>query len=94
MKSFICKIEHVNAIFCIFQLLKVQPIKLEIKPYSDMSQCAPGIFNLDQKFHGIFCFRALIYMREFIISQKNVIGLPKFAAVNMARKCPHMPVLV
>ena len=35
--------------------------------YSHLSQCTPGIFNLDQKFHGLSCFCAFMYMRQFRI---------------------------
>ena len=56
-----------------------------------MPQCAPapGIFNLNQKFHGLFCFWGL-YIHETVwnLSRKiSVISLPKFTTINMARKC-------
>ena len=43
------------------------------------SQCAPGIFNLDQKFHRVSCFWGFqIYKRIQNQSRKtSVIGLPK-----------------
>ena len=54
-------------------------------------QCAPGIFNLNQKFHGVSCFWGL-YIHEIVQNQSrktSVIGLPKFTIVKMARKCHH-----
>ena len=51
----------------------------------------PGIFNLDQKFHGLSCFWGL-YIQETVQNQlkkTSVIGLQKFTTVNMARKCPQ-----
>ena len=51
-------------------------------------QCAPGIFNLDLKFHRLFCFWGL-YIHEIvqIHSRKtSAIRLPKFTTVNIARK--------
>ena len=43
------------------------------------SQCAPGIFNLDQKFYRVSCFWGFqIYKRIQNQSRKtSVIGLPK-----------------
>ena len=55
------------------------------------SQCAPGIFNLDQKFHGVSCFWGL-YIHEIVQNQSrktSVIGLPKFTIVKLARKSTH-----
>ena len=55
-----------------------------------MPQCAPGIFNLDQKFHGLSCLWG-IDIHEIVQNQSrktSVIGLPKFTIVKMARKCP------
>ena len=55
------------------------------------SQCAPGIFNLDQNFHRVSCFWDL-YTHEIVQNQSrkiSVIGLPKFTIVKMARKCHH-----
>ena len=56
---------------------------------SDSSQCAPCIFNLVQKFHGLSCFWG-IDIHETVQNQSrktSVIRLPKFTTVNMARKC-------
>ena len=58
----------------------------EIK--SLQAQCAPSIFNLDQKFHGLSCFWG-IDIHETVQNQSrktSVIRLPKFTTVNMARK--------
>ena len=55
------------------------------------TQCPPGIFKLDQKFHGPFCFWGL-YIHETVQNQSrktSVIRLPKFTTVNMAWKCPQ-----
>ena len=55
-----------------------------------LKHCTPGIYNLDQKFHGLFCFCGL-YIHEKAQNQSkkiSVIRLPKFTTVNMARKCP------
>ena len=57
---------------------------------SSWSQCTPGIFNLDQKFHGLSCFWGL-YIHETVQNQSkktSVIGLSKFATINIARECP------
>ena len=53
-----------------------------------MAQCAPGIFNLNQKFHGVFCFWGLFTheIAQNLSRKTSVIGLPKFTTVNMARK--------
>ena len=59
--------------------------------YVKGAQCAPGIFNLNQKFHGVFCFQGF-YIHEIVQNQSrktSVIGLPKFTIVKMARKCHH-----
>ena len=55
--------------------------------YESKTQCAPCIFNLDQNFHGLFCFWG-IYVHETAQNQSrktSVIRLPKFTTVNMAR---------
>ena len=65
-------------------------MQIAIALYS-MSQCAPGIFNLDQKFHGVSCFWGR-YIHEIVQNQSrktSVIGLPKFTIVKMARACHH-----
>ena len=52
------------------------------------SQCAPVIFNLDQKFHVLSWFGG-IYIHETVQNQSrkiSVIRLPKFTIVNMVRK--------
>ena len=52
------------------------------------SQCAPSIFNLDQKFHGFSCFWG-IDIHETVQNKsrkKYVIKLPKFTIINMTRK--------
>ena len=52
------------------------------------SQCAPGVFNLDQKFHELSCFWGL-YIHETVqnkFRKTSVIKLPKLITVNMARK--------
>ena len=43
------------------------------------SQCAPGIFNLDQKFHGFSCFWCFHICKRVQTKSKetSVIGLPK-----------------
>ena len=51
-------------------------------------QCAPGIFNPDQKFHGLSCFWS-IDIHEIVQNQSrkaSVIRLPKSIIVNMVRK--------
>ena len=51
-------------------------------------QCAPGIFNLNQKFQGLSCFWGND-IHETVQNQSrktSVIWLPKFTSVNMARK--------
>ena len=60
------------------------------------SQCAPSIFNLDQKFHGLSCFWG-IDIHETVQNQSrktSVIRLPKFTTVNMARKWNQQASLV
>ena len=52
------------------------------------SQCTPGNFNLEQKFHGLSCFLS-IDIHETVQNQSrkiSVIRLPKLTTVNMARK--------
>ena len=52
-----------------------------------ITQCIAGIFNLDQKFHGLSCIWGL-YIHETVQNQSrktSVIRLPKFTTVNMAR---------
>ena len=49
------------------------------RSFIDGSQCAPSIFNLDQKFHGISCFWG-IDTHEAVLNQSrktSVIRLPK-----------------
>ena len=48
-------------------------------------QCAPSIFNLDQKFHGLSCFWG-IDIHETQSRKPSVIRLPNFNTVNMARQ--------
>ena len=60
--------------------------------HAHTTQCVPGIFNLDQKFHGLSCFWG-IDIHETVQNQSrktSVIRLPKFTTVNMAKKC-HQP---
>ena len=54
-------------------------------------QCAHGIFNLDQKFHGLsFSWGFHINVTAKKQSRKtSVIRLPKFTTVNMAKECPQ-----
>ena len=55
------------------------------------TQCVPGIFNLNQKFHGLSCFWGL-YIHKTFQNQSlktSVIRLPKHTTVNMARECPQ-----
>ena len=57
---------------------------------STHTQCALGIFNLEQNFHGLSLFCGLC-IHETVQNQSgktSVVGLPKFTTVNMARKCP------
>ena len=52
------------------------------------TQCASGIFNLNQKFHELLCYWGL-YINETVQNQSrktSVIGLPKFTTANMGRK--------
>ena len=54
-----------------------------------ISQCTPGIFNLNQKFHGLSCLLG-IDIHETNQNQSretSVIRLQKFTTVNMVRKC-------
>ena len=58
------------------------------RSFIDGSQCAPSIFNLDQKCHGLSCFWG-IYIPKTVQNQSrntSVIRLPKFTTVNMTRK--------
>ena len=59
--------------------------------FAHKSQCAPSVFNLDQKFHGLSCFWGIdIHETGQNQSRKtSVIRLPKFISVNMVRKCHH-----
>ena len=53
------------------------------------SQCTPGNFNLEQKFHGLSCFLS-IGIHETVQNQSiktSVIKLPQFTTVIMAKKC-------
>ena len=53
-----------------------------------ISQCTPGIFNLDQNFHGLSCFGGL-HIHETVQNQsrkRSVIRLLKFTIVKMIRK--------
>ena len=59
---------------------------------NNSSQCAPGVFNLDQKFHGLFCFCDLdIYkIVQNHMKKPSVNGVPTiftFSIVKMALKC-------
>ena len=54
-----------------------------------ITQCIAGIFNLDQKFHGLSCIWGL-YIHETVQNQPRktfVIRPPKFDIGNMTRKC-------
>ena len=56
------------------------------------SQCAPGVFNLDQKFHGLFCFCDLDICKidQNQLKKPSVDGVPTiftFSIVKMALKC-------
>ena len=56
------------------------------------TQCAPGIFKLDQSSMSLFAIGLFLYIRETVQNQKrktSVIRLPKFTTVNMAWKCPQ-----
>ena len=56
--------------------------------YDNWTQCAPTIFNLDQKFHGLSCFWG-VDIHETVQNQSrktSVIRLPKFTTVNITRK--------
>ena len=58
---------------------------------TNVTQCALGIFNLDQKFHGLSCSWG-INIHETVQNQSRKtsdIRLPKFTTVNMARKWHH-----
>ena len=60
--------------------------------YTYCPQCAPGIFNLDQNFHGVFCFWDF-QMYKNQSRKTSVIRLPKFTFVNMAKNAINMQVL-
>ena len=49
-------------------ICKVWSIFLQI---TVLSQCAPSVFNLDQKLMDFLAFRAFIYTRQFRISQEK-----------------------
>ena len=56
------------------------------------TQCAPGIFNLNQKFHGLFCFCDLDICKidQNQLKKPSVDGVPTiftFSIVKMALKC-------
>ena len=54
------------------------------------TQCAPGIFKLDQSSMSLFAIGLFLYIRETVQNQKrktSAIRLPKFTTVNMAWKC-------
>ena len=54
----------------------------------DLTQCAPGIFNLNQKFHRLSRFLGIdIHMKGQNQSRKtSVIKLPKFTSINIVGK--------
>ena len=69
------------------QLFKVAQLEKEFIGSKTTTQCAPSIFNLDQKFHGLSCFWD-IDINETVKNQSrktSVIRLPKSTIVNMAR---------
>ena len=56
-----------------------------------MSQCAPYVFNLDQKFHGLFCFYDIDICKivQNQLKKPSVNGVPTiftFPIVKMAEK--------
>ena len=58
---------------------------------SNTWQCAPGVFNLDQKLHGLSWFWDL-YIYETVQNRSrkiSVIGLLNFNNVNIPKKCPN-----
>ena len=58
---------------------------------SNTLQCTPGVFNRDQKLHGLSCFWDL-YIHETVQNHSrkiSVIGLLNFNTVNISKKCPH-----
>ena len=61
-----------------------------------ITQCTPGIFNLDQKFHGLSCIWRL-NIHETVQNQPrktSVIRLPKFTTVKWLGNALNMQVLV
>ena len=48
--------------------------KTSIHLVCQYTQCALGIFNLDQKFHGLSCFRVFIHVKELRISQEKYLS--------------------
>ena len=62
----------------LIQKYSQNPSKSDMELF-ETTQCAPGIFNLDQKFHGVSCFWGL-YMHKIVQNQSrktSVIRLPK-----------------
>ena len=72
----------VQKIFNYMDIKSLKNCKEAAKPWQnhiDNSQCAPSIFNLDQKFHGLSCFWG-IDINEAVLNQSrktSVIRLPK-----------------
>ena len=59
--------------------------------HSAIPQCAPCVFNLDQKFHGLFCFCDLDICKivQNQLKKPSVNGVPTiftFPIVKMAEK--------
>ena len=81
-------IHNSRVFFCfIFFLISQNIFPYPIIFQDPITQCAPSIFNLDQKFQRLSCFCG-IDIHETVQEQSrktSVIRLPKFTTVNMAR---------
>ena len=60
------------------------------------TQCAPGVFNPNQKVHGLFHFYNAVMHKtvQNQLKKPSVIGLPKFTIVNWLKNTIKMQILL
>ena len=59
---------------------------------TNFTQCAPGFFNPNQKFHGLFHFYNADMHKNVKdqLKKPSIIGLPKFTIVNWLKNTIKM----
>ena len=69
-------------------------LRLSFQRYQ--TQCAPGIFNPNQKVHGLFHFYNADMHKtvQNQLKKPSVIGLPKFTIVNWLKNTIKMQILL